>query len=120
MANNQTIRIRPIVLQADQEAHAAVNVLSDYNPPNPAFAKPAVQAKLEAMQAAQEAELNAKNALASARDNAAAAEWEYHNTMLGVKVSIIAQYGDSSNELQSLGLKKKSEHKLHVRKKTAG
>ena len=68
------------------------------------------------MQAAQEAEINAQNALDSARDNAAAAEWDFHNTMLGVKDQVVAQYGKDSNELQSMGLKKASERKAPKRK----
>ncbi len=119
MAKDQTVRIRPALLQSDQEAHVALNSLSDYNPLNLAYAKSVVQAKLEAMQAAQDAEVNAKNALAAARDTAAAAEWDYHNILLGVKNQVIAQYGDSSDQLQSLGLKKKSEHKPHARRQKA-
>jgi hypothetical protein len=36
--------------------------------------------------------------------------------MLGVKAQVIAQYGHDSDEVQSLGLKKKSEHKRPTRK----
>ena len=50
-------------------------------------------------------------ALDTARDDAAAAEWAFHNAMLGGKDQVKAQFGDDSNELQSLGLKKKSEYK---------
>jgi len=49
--------------------------------------------------------------LDTARDNAAAAEWEFHNAMLGVKDQIIAQFGKDSNQVQAIGLKKKSERK---------
>ncbi len=58
----------------------------------------------------------------AARDTANAAEWAFHNAMLGAKDQIIAQYGDDSNEVQSLGLKKKSEYKASSgrKPKTAG
>lgn len=117
MARNQTVRIRPALLQLDQKAHTAINSFSDYSPANPAYAKPIVQVKLEAMQAAQEAEVNAQNALASARDLAAAAEWDFHNSMLGVKDQVIAQYGKDSDEMQAMGLKKESERKAPTRPK---
>jgi hypothetical protein len=71
------------------------------------------------MKAALLAESNARNALATARDAATAAEWDYHNTLLGAKNQVIAQYGDGSDQLQSLGLKKKSEHKSPARRKKA-
>ena len=55
-------------------------------------------------------------ALATARDAATAAEWDFHNFMLAVKEQIIAQYGKSSDQSQSLGLKKKTEYKTPGRK----
>jgi hypothetical protein len=49
--------------------------------------------------------------LDAARDDATAAEWEFHNALLEAKNQVKAQYGPDSNELQGLGLKKKSEFK---------
>ncbi|HLL77504.1 MAG TPA: hypothetical protein VK421_19770 [Pyrinomonadaceae bacterium] len=62
------------------------------------------------MEAKQAAETQAAAALAAARDDAVAAEWEFHNAMLGAKEQVVAQFGKDSNEIQSLGLKKKSEY----------
>ncbi len=36
--------------------------------------------------------------------------------MLGVKEQVIAQFGKSSDQVQALGLKKKTEYKAPVRK----
>ena len=120
MAKNQTVRIRPALLQVDMDALTALQAITTYAPPNAAYAKTAVDAKLTAMRAAQTAEINAQNALLTARDSAAAAEWDFHNALLGVKEQAIAQYGKNSNEVQTLGLKKKSEYKAPARKaKTA-
>ncbi len=38
-----------------------------------------------------------------------AAEWAFHNAVLGVKDQVKAQYGKDSDELQSVGLTKESE-----------
>ncbi len=111
MAKNQNDRIRPAQLQADLDACTALQSFGDYSPSNPACATAAATSKLSAMKAAQEAEVNVQNALASARDSAAAAEWDFHNTMLDVKDQVVAQYGKDSDQVQSLGLKKKSEYK---------
>ena len=111
MAKNRNNRIRPVKLQADLDACTALQSFSNYNPANTACAQTVVTSKLSAMKAAQEAEVNAQNALASARDNATAAEWDFHNIMLDVKDQVVAQYGKDSNELQSMGLKKVSERK---------
>jgi len=117
MAKDQNRRLTPSQLQADMDANAAIDSLPAYAPANPAYTQTAVEAIASAMQSAQQAEINAQNALASARDNAAAAEWDFHNAILGVKDQVIAQYGVDSNEVQSLGLKKKSEYKAPKPKK---
>lgn len=49
--------------------------------------------------------------LDAARDDATAAEWDFHNGILGAKDQVIAQFGDDSNEVQGVGLKKKSDYK---------
>jgi hypothetical protein len=47
---------------------------------------------------------------------AVAAEWEFHNLMLGAKDQVIAQFGRDSNEVQAIGLKKSSERKAPQRR----
>ena len=119
MAKNQTARVRPDVLKADEAAQTALQAIPDYAPANPAFSKTAVTGGFQDYQAAQQAEINAQNTLDAARDAAAKAEWGFHNAMLGVKAQVIAQYGDDSDQAQALGLKKKSERKSPTRKAKA-
>lgn len=111
MAKNQNDRIRPAQLQADLDTLTAMRSFSDYTPANPAFALQKLESGLTGMKSAQDAELAAQNTLASARDSAAAAEWELHDLLLGAKDQVVAQYGSHSDQVQSLGLKKKSEYK---------
>ncbi len=68
-----------------------------------------------ALRAAAEVEPRAQNAPDAARDSAIAAQWEHHNLILGVKDQVIAQFGANSDEVASLGLKKKSERKAPAR-----
>jgi hypothetical protein len=119
MAKDQTKRIAPAQMQADIDALTALNGFAVYTPANAAYAKTAVTAKHTALKAAQDAELAAQVALASARDTAAAAEWDFHNAMLGVKEQVIAQFGKNSDQVQALGLKKKTEYKTPTRKAKA-
>ena len=119
MAKNQTVRVRPTVLQEDLDALTALQALANYAPANTAYAKTALAAKLTAMKTAQDAELSAQNALNAARDTANAAEWDFHNALLGAKDQVLAQYGKDSDQIQALGLKKKSERKSPVRKAKA-
>ncbi|RPJ24845.1 MAG: hypothetical protein EHM33_16430 [Chloroflexi bacterium] len=116
MLSTQSRRIRPAILQADRDSQVTLGAMPDYQPSNPAFSKENVESALTAMQAARQAEILAQTALDTARDAAAAAEWRFHEIMLGVKTQVIAQYGKDSDELQALGLKKISEHKRAVRR----
>lgn len=119
MAKNQNKRLAPALMQADLDAYTALLGIAAYAPANAAYAKTALAPKLTAMKAAQDAEIAAQVALATARDTATAAEWEFHNLMLGVKEQIIAQFGKSSDQVQSLGLKKKVEYKSPGRRAKA-
>ena len=115
MAQNQNHRIQPQVLQDDIDALRALKAIGDYKPANPAYSIEAVEARHDAMQAAQEAEADAQDVLDAKRDAAVAAQWEYHNIVLGAKNQVLAQYGEDSDQLASLGIKKKSERKAPVR-----
>lgn len=111
MAKDETRRIRPSELIADRNAFSALQTINGYTPANPAYAITDINSAQIAMEAAQTAEAQAQAALDAARDNAVAKEWAFHNKILGAKDQVIAQFGDDSNEVQALGLKKKSEYK---------
>ena len=111
MANNETRRIQPSVLSEDEAAYAALQSITNYAPSNPMHASKAVGDAFTAMHDAQTAESQAEAAFKTARDTATAAEWAAHNVMIGVKDQVKAQYGPASNEVQALGLKKKTEYK---------
>ena len=116
MAKNQNVRVAPAQMQADMDAYTALQGITTYAPANNAYAGTAITAKLDAMKAAQDAESAAQVAMATARDASTAAEWEFHNFMLAVKEQVIAQFGKSSDQVQAMGLKKKSEYKAPARK----
>ena len=116
---DQNKRLAPALIQADLDGYVAWQGITTYAPANTAYAKTAVTAKNTALKSAQDAEIAAQVALATARDAAAAAEWDFHNTMLAVKEQVIAQFGKSSDQAQALGLKKKSEYKAPGRKAKA-
>jgi len=119
MAKDQTKRIAPAQQQTDLDSYTALQGIENYSPANETYNREAVTDKFNALKAAQDAELAAQVALATARDAATAAEWEFHNTMLAVKEQVIAQFGKNSDQVQALGLKKKSEYKAPVRKAKA-
>ena len=117
---NESRRLTPAVLETDESGFAALQAMALYEPANQAYSLPAVAAARGWMQSAWTEESQAEAALATARDNAVAKEWAFHNLMLRVKDQVIAQFGPDSNEVQALGLKKASERKAPQRKKPGG
>lgn len=116
MALNQNYRLRGEELEKDGNSLIALKEIPDYNPTNPDYSFEKVSALYEKMRERKTTETKAEQVLKTAHDEAVNAEWEFHNTMLKVKDQIIAQFGDDSNEIQSLGLKKKSQRKRPQRK----
>ena len=120
MAHNQNKRLPSTTLQADLESFAALQAITNYNPMHPGYLLSAVTDTKTAMQDEQTAETQALAAAGTARDNAIAKEWEFHNLMLAIKDQVKAQFGANSNELQAIGLKKKTDYKTGRRKSGTG
>ncbi|MBU3678977.1 MAG: hypothetical protein FGM32_05135 [Candidatus Kapabacteria bacterium] len=111
MARRTTIRVTQKTLAQDREVAKAVLGLKDYNPANKEFTVVKLQEALKNVEAAILAEQSAQEAAAKARDEAIAIENSFHDLVLGVKRQVIAQYGDDSDEIAKLGMKKKSERR---------
>ncbi len=67
------------------------------------------------MTQARQGEIRAAQALERARNAAVAAEWGLHNTLLMAKNEVRVQYGDDSDAIQAVGLKKRSERRRPIR-----
>lgn len=113
---NQTKRLRPSQIQSDKDALAALQAIENYAPANADYTLAKITTAQTTLAAAQRAEVQAAAAAAAARDEAMTAEHDFHNLMLGAKNQVVAQFGDNSNEAQSLGLKKKSEYRRPTRR----
>ncbi len=116
MARNQTKRLKPLVLQADESVFSALHSINSYRPANSAYSIDAVRTARIDMEECRRVEAIAIEAAASARVTVIAKEWEFHNLMLGVKTQVIAQFGIDSDELKALGRKKRSEYKAPGRR----
>jgi hypothetical protein len=119
MARNQTKRLPPVKIEADENGFAALQAMTSYTPINPSYSLEAVRAVYAELEALRQKEAQAAAAVMAARSETVAKEWEFHNLMLGVKEQVIAQFGKDSAEVQALGLKRKSEYKWPTRKRTA-
>lgn len=116
MARNQSKRLPPVKIEADENGFAALQAITDYTPINPAYSLEAVAGVHAELESLRQAEAEAAKAAAAARTRTVAKEWEFHNLMLGVKEQVIAQFGKDSKEMQALGLKRKSEYKSPKRR----
>ena len=118
MAKNETVRVRPAQIQEDRDAFASLKNITAYAPANANFTVAKVQTAQDDLVQKREFEMQKEGEWDAARDEAVAAEWAFHNAVLGAKDQVKAQFGADSNELQSLGLTKKSERKSPSSSKT--
>ena len=117
MSNGKTKRLQPSVLQVDQDAFDALKAISDYISSNPEFTIERITESHDALDAAQALAIQTQAAADAARDALVARQWEFHEKMLGAKDQVQARYGPNSDQLQSLGRKKKVEYKKKPSKK---
>jgi hypothetical protein len=111
MAKDETRRLKPSILSFDRDSVAALQTVNGYAPANPGYALTALNGLKADLDAAQAAETHTLTLAATARDEAAAKEWAFHNAVMAMRDQVIAQYGRDSNEAQAIGRKKESERK---------
>ena len=112
MAFDQTKRLKPSVLKKDVDAFAAIKTLVPaYAPSDARFTAALLTTGQTNMGTAQGTEVTKKGEFEGARDAANAAEWAFHNLVIGARKQVVAQYGEDSDQAQAIGLKKKSERK---------
>ena len=116
MAKNEHKRLAPGKIEADENGFIALTSIKEYSPINPSYTIAAITTAHQELQKLRRVATQAAAAAVSARNSAVAKEWEFHNLMLGVKEQVIAQFGKDSNEVQMLGLKKKSDYRPPKRK----
>ncbi|HUJ10887.1 MAG TPA: hypothetical protein VL171_12750 [Verrucomicrobiae bacterium] len=118
MAFDETRRLAKSVLADDIAVADALGGINAYQPADEKCNVANVAALRTEMETAQGVETRQEAAAKTARDNATAKEWEFHNTILRVKQLVSGQFGSDSNEVQSIGLKKKSEYSRPHRSET--
>ena len=117
MAKKKSARLSQRILSQDRQIAKAVLSFADYQPANKEFTAKRLREALDAIEQATKAEEAAMDALAKARDKAIRAESEFHEVVLGAKRQVVAQYGEDSDQITALGLKKKSERRYGRPKK---
>jgi len=111
MSVDKSKRLDKKIVTNDKNTFANLKTVNGYAPANKNFEVAKGTPLSTELETKREVEAQAKSAAKAARDNAKESEWQFHDFILGAKRQVAAQFGDDSNEYQSLGLKKKSERK---------
>lgn len=115
--NSNVKRLNKNILEKDIYSFHALKAISNYQPHKENLKISKLDEAYSEMTALQGEEAGKEGAYKAARDNCVAAEQNFHNLMLEAKEQVRAQFGSNSNELQSLGLKKKEERKAPGKRK---
>jgi hypothetical protein len=118
MANDRSKRINPKILAEDIASLEALETITDYNPANTNLTLAKLKTLKTSMDSKRAAETQALATAAAARDDATALEWDYHEAIVGMRDQVVAQFGRSSNQAQSVGRKKDTERKAPTSKKS--
>ncbi len=106
-----TKRLSAKQIASNTDAFSALKTITGYKPSKKDHSVRHGDALHSAMLDARAAEVQAEATVKEARGAARQAEQAFHAYLLGVKDYVTAEYGASSDELQRLGLKKKSDYK---------
>lgn len=117
MAKNESKRLKPKLQAADLKCCNCVLGLTGYAPAQSKYSKAGINDTIKEVEAARTAETRINAAAKRARQRAVRAEWDLHNLTLGVKLQVMAQFGEDSDEVMVTGLKKKSQYKRPARRK---
>ncbi|MGG6238376.1 hypothetical protein ACQ4N7_07015 [Nodosilinea sp. AN01ver1] len=104
-------RLASKTLGADVDSLNGLGTVEGYIPVRTDTSPEKLRARLETMQVMQQKETELQAMAKAASDAARQAEWEFHNSILGMKEAVRAQFGPDSNAAQAVGYKKKSEYK---------
>lgn len=116
MADKKTRQLPPKTLQEDTAALDALEGIEDYKPSNPAYSKENAQIIVTETKASEAKDVQDEAQAKASRDAKVRKQWERHEFVIGMRTQIKSQYGEDSDELQAVGLKKKSEYKSPTKK----
>jgi hypothetical protein len=116
MADKNTRQLTPDELQEDLDDFAGLEAIPDYEPSNDEFKLNNGIAIKTSMQAKETQEIQSELKWQADRDDKVIEQWAFHDFMRNARVQVKAQFGENSNQVASVGLKKKSEYKSPTHK----
>ncbi len=116
MADKKTKQLSPKILQEDLDAYAGMKGIAGYSPANAAFDSASGKTLQDKMTASQVKAVQSQAQADADRDAKVLDEWEFHDFIRNMRTQVKAQYGENSDEVAAVGLKKKSEYKNPTKK----
>lgn len=111
MKRIETKRLAADITTTNLKCNAKIKTLKGYKSAKTEFSAEELAAAEEELTESRQQEAQAEQAMKTARNRAVTAEWDLHNKILGAKKQVVALYGEDSDEVQAVGLKKKSDWK---------
>ncbi|WP_017297683.1 hypothetical protein [Nodosilinea nodulosa] len=112
-----TRRLAPKRIAQDIQALNSLEAIANYAPMRPEASHQTLQQTYQAMQQSQQDEVVMEATLKASRSRAREAEWAFHNAVLAMKQSVLAQFGPNSDEIQAIGYTKASKRRRSSRQK---
>ena len=120
MAKDQTKPLAPVAIKADRDALAAIKGMTGYASAKPEYELTKLDDGETALADAEDDYTQKEGAFKASRDALVAAQWAFHNVIIGGKQQVVGKFGDDSDQAQAVGLKKKSERAKPKRKSSGG
>jgi hypothetical protein len=117
-SQDTTRRLRPQNISQDIISFHGLQTIGAYDTTRSDASATNLQQAYQAMLVQQQAETERLALYRAAADAARLAEWEFHNAVLAMKEVVRGQYGSDSDQAQAIGLKKKSDRKRPIRKRS--
>lgn len=118
MSARQTYVLARSVLASDRAVVEALKDLPEYAPPDLSCSTESLIALDAALAQAQRDMQRARLAYDAARTVVLQAGWALHDKVLLARAAVFSQFGPESHAVHAIGLKRRSERKRVVRRKT--
>jgi hypothetical protein len=110
-------RLSPDVITQDIQSLNGLKAIHDYKSIRPEASLDALQMAYQFMLLQQQLLTERQAAYKATADAVKQSEWAFHNAVLAMKETVRGQYGSDSNEVQTVGFKKKSNRKRPTKAK---
>jgi hypothetical protein len=104
------------IVASDRQTVKALKNIADYNPHSTDHSLAALQNLDQALEQAEEELSRARLLFDTARSKVAELSWALHNSVLGAKSEVLAQFGPDSQAVYAIGLTRKSDRKRPTRR----